>query len=56
MTSAHSAACHLPSGFYTGPVAEAIVVALASRGGVMAAQDLADHKTVALDPISTEYR
>jgi len=44
------------SGFYSGPVAEAIVEALQERGGVMTLQDLANHKTLALAPISTTYK
>lgn len=44
------------AGFYSGPVAEAIVAALQERGGVMTAQDLANHKTLALEPISTTYK
>ncbi|GBF97860.1 gamma-glutamyltranspeptidase [Raphidocelis subcapitata] len=43
-------------GFYSGPVAEAIVEALAARGGVMTADDLANHRTLEVQPISTDYR
>eukprot|EP00878_Enallax_costatus_P014464 GHUV01015128.1.p1 GENE.GHUV01015128.1~~GHUV01015128.1.p1 ORF type:complete len:652 (+),score=151.84 GHUV01015128.1:282-1958(+) len=42
-------------GFYSGPVADAIVSALQSRGGVMTHEDLLEHTTVELEPISTVY-
>jgi gamma-glutamyltranspeptidase len=45
-----------PPGFYTGPVADAIVEAIQSRGGVMAKEDLAAHHTLEVEPISTDYR
>jgi gamma-glutamyltranspeptidase/glutathione hydrolase len=44
------------AGFYSGPVAEAIVAAVQSRGGVMALDDLAAHSTAAVEPISTQYK
>jgi gamma-glutamyltranspeptidase/glutathione hydrolase len=44
------------AGFYSGPVADAIVAALQSRGGVMAAEDLGAHATEEAEPISTTYR
>ena len=47
---------YVPAGFYTGPVAEAIVQAVQSRGGVLSLEDLAEHKTARVDPISTTYR
>jgi gamma-glutamyltranspeptidase len=37
-------------------VADAIVAALQSRGGVMAHGDLAAHATEEAEPISTTYR
>ncbi|KIZ03435.1 gamma-glutamyltranspeptidase [Monoraphidium neglectum] len=41
---------------YSGRVAEAIVEAVQSRGGVMTLADLAAHRTLVVEPISTEYR
>lgn len=46
----------LAAGFYSGPTGEAIVAALQQRGGVLAAEDLAAHRTAFVDPISTTYR
>ncbi|CAK9084822.1 unnamed protein product [Durusdinium trenchii] len=43
-------------GFYTGAVAEEIVKALAARGGVMSAKDLAEHSCSFVEPISSCYR
>lgn len=43
-------------GFYTGRVAEEIVKALASRGGVMTVEDLAAHCSSFVEPISTCFR
>lgn len=43
-------------GIYSGPVADAIVAALQSRGGVMSHADLAAHRTLEVEPISTDYR
>uniref|UniRef100_A0A383V5K4 Gamma-glutamyltransferase n=1 Tax=Tetradesmus obliquus TaxID=3088 RepID=A0A383V5K4_TETOB len=43
-------------GFYSGPVAEALVAAVQSRGGVLSLQDLADHRTAEVEPISTQYK
>lgn len=49
-----------PSAFYRGPVAEAIVDAVAAAGGVMSMQDLEDHLSSSApsigEPISTTYR
>ncbi|KAF8057757.1 ywrD [Scenedesmus sp. PABB004] len=42
-------------GFYSGPVADAIVAALAGRGGVMAAEDLAAHRTIETEPACCSY-
>lgn len=41
---------------YTGPVADAIVEAVTSRGGVLSHGDLAAHRTLEVAPISTDYR
>ena len=43
-------------GFYTGPIAEAIVDAVTSRGGVLTLDDLASHATAFPEPASTVYR
>ncbi|GJJ08790.1 hypothetical protein Clacol_003009 [Clathrus columnatus] len=42
-------------GFYTGPVAEAIVELIKSKGGVMELEDLANHKTDFVEPIKYTY-
>ena len=47
---------HVHAGFYSGRVAEAIVQALQERGGVLSAQDLADHRSEITDPICSTYR
>jgi gamma-glutamyltranspeptidase len=46
----------LAAGFYSGPVAEAIVAAVQSRGGVLSLDDLAAHTTAAVEPICTQYK
>ncbi|GBF95678.1 hypothetical protein Rsub_08660 [Raphidocelis subcapitata] len=43
-------------GFYRGPIADAIVAAVAARGGVLAAGDLDAHATLDVEPICTDYR
>lgn len=43
-------------GYYRGPVAEAIVRAVAREGGTMTTDDLADHASVMRDPVEAEYR
>lgn len=43
-------------GFYRGGVAEAIVNAVQSRGGVLELEDLMRHRPAVVDPISTTYR
>lgn len=43
-------------GFYRGRIAEAIVTALRERGGVLSAQDLEEHATRVVEPISTTYK
>jgi gamma-glutamyltranspeptidase/glutathione hydrolase len=45
-----------PDAFYRGPLAQKIVAALASRGGLLAARDFADHRSDWVDPLSTSYR
>ncbi|CAI5487027.1 unnamed protein product [Closterium sp. Naga37s-1] len=42
-------------GFYTGPVAEAIVAAVQSQGGVLSLHDLASHVSSFAPPISTTF-
>lgn len=42
-------------GFYNGPIGEAIVAAITSRGGVMTMQDLAAHTSQPVTPISIDY-
>lgn len=44
------------AGFYTGPVADAIVEAVAARGGVLTREDLAGHATSFTSPVATTYR
>jgi gamma-glutamyltranspeptidase/glutathione hydrolase len=43
-------------GFYSGPVAEAIVEAVKEFGGNMTLEDLTNHATASEEPISTVYR
>jgi gamma-glutamyltranspeptidase/glutathione hydrolase len=45
-----------PEAFYRGEIAEAIVSVIAQSGGVMAASDLAAHRSTWDEPISTTYR
>ena len=42
--------------FYRGPIAEAIVEVLHEMGGVMQLQDLYEHQSEFIEPISTDYR
>ncbi len=42
--------------FYEGPIADDIAATAAARGGVLAAQDLAEHSGNTADPVSTSYR
>ena len=44
------------AGFYTGPIADAIVEAVSTRGGVLTLEDLARHETSFPEPMSTTYR
>lgn len=48
-------AAHGKDGFYTGRVAQAIVDLIKSKGGVMELEDLANHETTFVDPISYTY-
>ena len=43
-------------GFYTGPIADAIVAAVAERGGVLTHADLAAHATSFPEPVCATYR
>ena len=45
-----------PEAFYTGPVAEAIVAAVAREDGVMTLEDLAGHASVIREPVPVDYR
>ncbi len=45
-----------PEAFYRGPVADAIVAAIAREGGVMALADLAEHASVIRPPVAVDYR
>ena len=47
---------HGKKGFYEGPVAEAIVKAVNSRGGVFTLEDLKAHETAFPEPIHTTYK
>jgi gamma-glutamyltranspeptidase/glutathione hydrolase len=46
---------HGKDGFYKGRVAQAIVDLIQSKGGVMELEDLANHKTTFVEPISYTY-
>jgi gamma-glutamyltranspeptidase / glutathione hydrolase len=43
-------------GFYKGEVAETIGAFMKKHGGFLSAQDLADHKSDWIEPVSTSYR
>lgn len=45
-----------PAAFYEGEIAEAIIAVLTQAGGVMAASDLAAHRSTWDEPISADYR
>jgi gamma-glutamyltranspeptidase/glutathione hydrolase len=45
-----------PDAYYGGPVAQAIVATSEEQGGLLSMQDLADHRSAWVDPISTLYR
>ena len=42
--------------FYEGPIADRIVEALTTEGGVMSPEDLAEHRSEWVEPISVDYR
>ncbi|KAJ1951751.1 hypothetical protein GGI12_006409, partial [Dipsacomyces acuminosporus] len=46
---------HGKSGFYDGPVAEAVVAAVQEQGGLISHEDLKSHVSTFDDPISYEY-
>ena len=46
---------HGKDGFYKGPVAEAIVELIQSKGGVMELEDLANHTSSFVEPIKYTY-
>ncbi|ORX59611.1 gamma-glutamyltranspeptidase [Hesseltinella vesiculosa] len=46
---------HGKAGFYQGYIAQAIVQAVTSRGGLMTMADLADHASQRVDPISLDF-
>ena len=54
-TTFRELAAHGRDGFYTGRVAQAIVDLIKSKGGVMELEDLANHKTAFVEPISYTY-
>ncbi|KAI9269324.1 gamma-glutamyltranspeptidase [Phascolomyces articulosus] len=43
------------NGFYKGPIADSIVDAIQSRGGLMTHEDLASHTSEIVEPISIDY-
>ena len=45
-----------PEGYYTGPIAEAIVEATKATGGILTAEDLARYEVTWRDPVSGTYR
>ena len=45
-----------PEAYYRGAVAQAIVATSQAQGGLLSLQDLADHRSTWVDPISTLYR
>jgi gamma-glutamyltranspeptidase / glutathione hydrolase len=45
-----------PEDFYRGEIAAALVSASEQRGGLFRAQDLADHRTVVVEPLRATYR
>lgn len=42
--------------FYTGAAAEALVRAVRTHGGALAIEDLAEHRTVESDPVTTDWQ
>ena len=55
-TTLETIAAQRSAGFYSGTVAEKIVAAVASAGGRMTAQDLADYHAVEREPVRGTYR
>ncbi|XP_041913934.1 glutathione hydrolase-like YwrD proenzyme isoform X1 [Alosa sapidissima] len=49
-------ACRGKAGFYEGRIAEAIVEVVRENGGVMSLEDLKNHTSTQITPISTEYK
>jgi gamma-glutamyltranspeptidase/glutathione hydrolase len=45
-----------PAGFYTGPVAKALVDGMRAHGGIITEEDLASYKAFEADPIHVNYR
>jgi gamma-glutamyltranspeptidase/glutathione hydrolase len=45
-----------PSGFYRGPIAEAVVAYSRSVGGLFSRKDFEDHTSTWVEPVSTNYR
>ena len=45
-----------PAGFYTGPVAAALVAGMRAHGGIISEQDLASYKAFEAEPIHVNYR
>ena len=45
-----------PAAFYQGRIAQDIVATVAARGGVLAMEDLAEHRGEVVTPIATNYR
>ena len=45
-----------PDAFYHGPLGEALIALCESEGGLIGAQDLADHSVTWLAPLKTSYR
>ena len=45
-----------PAGFYTGPVAKALVAGMRAHGGIISEEDLASYKAFEAEPIHVNYR
>ena len=45
-----------PAAFYQGRIAQDVVATVAARGGVLAMEDLAEHRGEVVTPIATNYR
>lgn len=55
-TTLKKVAAEGPAGFYTGPVAEAIVNSVNAAGGVMTLEDMSGYKAVIREPVRGTYR